>query len=165
MPGPTYSCTSCRRSSMITDAIACPATASPCTRACCGRTAAVRSRCARAIRGEPPRIAARYLSEPRDLGVLLAGVRLSRQIIGAAPFAPFRGREVFPGSDARGRAELEAIVRRKAESIYHPAGSCRMGSDAAAVVDAELRVQGVEGLRVVDASIMPRLIGGNTNAP
>ena len=61
--------------------------------------------------------------------------------------------------------ELEAIVRRKAETIYHPAGSCRMGSDAAAVVDAELRVQGVEGLRVVDASIMPRLIGGNTNAP
>jgi len=114
---------------------------------------------------DPPRIAARYLSEPRDLEVLLEGVRLSRQIIGAAPFAPFRGREVFPGSDARGRAQLEAIVRRKAETIYHPAGSCRMGSDAAAVVDAELRVQGVEGLRVVDASIMPRLIGGNTNAP
>ncbi len=114
---------------------------------------------------DPPRIAARYLSEPRDLDVLLEGVRLSRQIIGAAPFAPFRGHEVFPGSDARGRAQLEAIVRRKAETIYHPAGSCRMGSDAAAVVDAELRVQGVEGLRVVDASIMPRLIGGNTNAP
>jgi choline dehydrogenase len=114
---------------------------------------------------DPPRIAARYLSVARDLEVLLEGVRLSRQIIHAAPFAPFRGREVFPGGDARSRAELEAIVRRKAETIYHPAGSCRMGSDADAVVDGELRVRGVEGLRVVDASIMPRLIGGNTNAP
>jgi choline dehydrogenase-like flavoprotein len=114
---------------------------------------------------DPPRIAPRYLSGGRDLEVLLQGVQLSREIIGAAPFAPFRGREVFPGSAARSRAELEAIVRRKAETIYHPAGTCRMGSDSAAVVDGELRVQGVEGLRVVDASIMPRLIGGNTNAP
>ena len=114
---------------------------------------------------DPPRIAARYLSDAHDLEVLLEGVRLSRQIIGAAPFAPFRGREVFPGSDARSRAALEAIVRRKAETIYHPVGSCRMGSDAGAVVDGGLRVQGVEGLRVVDASVMPRLIGGNTNAP
>ena len=61
--------------------------------------------------------------------------------------------------------DLEAILRRKAETIYHPAGTCRMGSDAAAVVDGELRVRGVEGLRVADASVMPRLIGGNTNAP
>jgi choline dehydrogenase len=112
-----------------------------------------------------PRIQPRYLSEPADLEVLLEGIRLSRDIIAAAPFAPFRGREVFPGEGVSSRAELEAVVRRKAETIYHPAGTCRMGSDAAAVVDSELRVRGVEGLRVADASVMPRLIGGNTNAP
>ena len=114
---------------------------------------------------DPPRIQPRYLSEPRDLEVLLEAIRISRAIIAAAPFARFRGRELFPGESLATRAELEAVVRRKAETIYHPAGTCRMGRDAAAVVDSELRVQGVERLRVVDASIMPRLIGGNTNAP
>jgi choline dehydrogenase len=118
-----------------------------------------------AVATDPPRIQPRYLSEPRDLEVLLEGIRISRSIIAAAPFARFRGRELFPGEGRASREELEAIVRRKAETIYHPAGSCRMGRDSAAVVDAELRVQGVEQLRVADASIMPRLIGGNTNAP
>jgi choline dehydrogenase len=114
---------------------------------------------------DPPRIEPRYLSEPRDLEVLLEGMRLSRAIIAAAPFAPFRGREVFPGEGLSSRRELEEVLRRKAETIYHPVGTCRMGSDPAAVVDGELRVRGVEGLRVVDASVMPHLIGGNTNAP
>jgi choline dehydrogenase len=114
---------------------------------------------------ERPRIAARYLSAPGDLDVLLEGMRLSRAIIAAAPFAPFRGAEVFPGEGLTTREELTAMVRRKAETIYHPVGSCRMGRDEAAVVDGELRVRGVEALRVVDASVMPRLIGGNTNAP
>jgi choline dehydrogenase len=114
---------------------------------------------------DPPRICAAYLSEPRDLEVLLAAVHLSREILQAAAFAPFRGAEVFPGDAVRTRPELEAMVRRKAETIYHPAGSCRMGNDANSVVDCELRVRGVEALRVIDASIMPRLIGGNTNAP
>ena len=114
---------------------------------------------------DPPRIQPRYLSEPGDLEVLLEGMRLSREIIAATPFAPFRGREVFPGEGVNARQELEAILRRKAETIYHPAGTCRMGGDAASVVDAELRVRGVEGLRIADASVMPRLIGGNTNAP
>jgi choline dehydrogenase len=114
---------------------------------------------------DAPRIQPRYLSEPGDLEVLLEGIRISREVIAAAPFARFRGRELFPGEGLRTRAELEAIVRRKAETIYHPAGTCRMGGDGAAVVDPELRVQGIEGLRVADASVMPRLIGGNTNAP
>jgi len=114
---------------------------------------------------DPPRIQPRYLSEVRDLEVLLEGMRISRAIIAAPPFARFRGRELFPGEGVTTRAELEAIVRRKAETIYHPAGTCRMGRDASAVVDPELRVRGVGCLRVIDASVMPRLIGGNTNAP
>ncbi len=112
-----------------------------------------------------PRISAAYLSDARDLDTLLEGVELSRAIIAAAPFDAFRGAEVFPGAGVRTRDQLAAVVRCKAETIYHPVGTCRMGNDADAVVDANLRVRGVEGLRVVDASIMPRLIGGNTNAP
>jgi len=114
---------------------------------------------------ERPLIRARYLSEPRDTDVLLEAIRLSREIIGAAPFREFRGPEVFPGEGRRERRELIEMIRRKAESVYHPAGTCRMGLDSAAVVDGELRVRGVVALRVADASIMPRLIGGNTNAP
>jgi choline dehydrogenase len=114
---------------------------------------------------DPPRICASYLSGKPDADVMLEGVLLAREISQSAAFAPFRGAEIFPGEGIRTRQDLEQVLRRKAETIYHPAGSCRMGSDPAAVVDCELRVRGVEGLRVVDASVMPRLIGGNTNAP
>ncbi len=114
---------------------------------------------------ERPLIRPGYLSEPRDMDVLLEGIRLSREIIGAAPFRRFRGPEVFPGEQRTSRSDLIEMVRRKAETIYHPAGTCRMGADNESVVDGELRVRGVEDLRVADASIMPRLVGGNTNAP
>jgi choline dehydrogenase len=114
---------------------------------------------------DPPLIHAGYLSEGRDLDVLLEGVRWSRAIIGAQPLAQFRGSEVFPGDRATGRSDLAQVLRHKAETIYHPVGTCRMGSDADSVVDCDLRVRGVQGLRVIDASVMPRLIGGNTNAP
>jgi choline dehydrogenase-like flavoprotein len=114
---------------------------------------------------DPPRISAGYLTGDGDLQALLEGIRLSREIIRAAPFAPYRGAEVYPGDDVTSRSALEAVVRRKAETIYHPAGTCRMGRDEGAVVDAGLRVRGVAGLRVIDASVMPRLVGGNTNAP
>ena len=114
---------------------------------------------------DPPRIQANYLTGEGDLGILLEGVRLARDIIRAAPFAAYRGAEVFPGEGITSAGELEAVVRRKAETIYHPAGSCRMGRDSAAVLDASLRVCGTEGLRVIDASAMPKLVGGNTNAP
>ncbi|HTW37526.1 MAG TPA: choline dehydrogenase [Steroidobacteraceae bacterium] len=112
-----------------------------------------------------PLIEPRYLSEPADLDVLLEGIGISREIIAARPFEGYRGAEVFPGEGRGTRADLTEMVRRKAETIYHPAGTCRMGNDAASVVDPQLRVRGVEGLRVVDAAVMPRLIGGNTNAP
>jgi choline dehydrogenase-like flavoprotein len=114
---------------------------------------------------DPPRIEASYLSEAFDLDVLLEGIRLSREIIGAKPFDRFRGEEILPGAAVSSRAALVEVIRRKAETIYHPAGSCRMGNDPASVVDSALRVRGVDGLRIADASVMPRLIGGNTNAP
>ncbi|HSC07604.1 MAG TPA: GMC oxidoreductase, partial [Steroidobacteraceae bacterium] len=114
---------------------------------------------------DPPLIHAGYLSEGRDLDVLLEGVRWSRAIIRAQPLAQFRGSEVFPGDGITERKELEQVLRRKTETIYHPVGTCRMGSDPDSVVDCDLRVCGVHGLRVVDASVMPRLVGGNTNAP
>jgi len=113
---------------------------------------------------QAPRIHARYLSEAQDLKVLLEAVGVSRQIVQAEPFKPYRGPEVFPGQDVTTPQGIEQMVRRKAETIYHPVGTCRMGDDAASVVDPQLRVRGVEGLRVIDASVMPRLIGGNTNA-
>jgi choline dehydrogenase-like flavoprotein len=113
----------------------------------------------------PPRICPRYLTQGSDLAVLLEAVGVSREILAAAPFAPFRGPEVFPGEGLRTRAQLERVIRRKAETIYHPVGTCRMGWDRASVVDAQLRVRAVEGLRIADASVMPRLIGGNTQAP
>jgi choline dehydrogenase len=113
------------------------------------------------------RIFANYLGDAggSDLEVLLEAVRLSRGIFAQPAFAPYRGAEIFPGEAATTRAALVEFVRAKAETIYHPIGTCRMGTDAAAVVDPQLRVRGVEGLRVVDASVMPNLPGGNTNAP
>ena len=94
-------------------------------------------------------------------------VRLSRNIFAQEAFAPYRGEELFPGAKVQDEAGIIDFIQRKAESIYHPVGTCRMGSadDRDAVVDSYLRVRGVEGLRVIDASVMPKLIGGNTNGP
>ncbi|UXI02464.1 GMC family oxidoreductase [Photobacterium sp. TY1-4] len=112
-----------------------------------------------------PAIRANYLDDPEDMAVMIKALKLSRDILRQPAFARYRGQEVFPGTEVQTDAALEAFIRRKAESIYHPVGTCKMGQDEMAVVDAELRVRGVSGLRVVDASIMPTLVGGNTNAP
>ena len=111
----------------------------------------------------PPRIDPAYLSDPRDLDLLMKGARQMEAILEAAPLAPWRGKRFYPhdGSDAA----LEADIRNRADTIYHPVGTCRMGQDDLAVVDPQLRLRGIKGLRVVDASVMPSLIGGNTNAP
>jgi choline dehydrogenase len=115
------------------------------------------------------RIEANYLSDAdgRDWQMMLECVRLSREIFAQPAFAPYRGEELFPGAEVQGDAGLREFIAKKAESIYHPVGTCRMGADddAGAVLDPQLRVRGVEGLRVVDASAMPKLVGGNTNAP
>ena len=113
----------------------------------------------------PPRIFANYLSQPGDAARLIAAIRVSRKILAAAAFDRYRGEEVFPGARVQSDEELLASIRAKAETIYHPVGTCRMGSDSGAVVDSRLKVHGLGGLSVVDASVMPRLVSGNTNAP
>lgn len=114
-----------------------------------------------------PIIHANYLGdgEGHDLARMIEAARTSRDILAQAPFDPYRGPPVFPEGQLGSDRDAADFIRRKAESIYHPVGSCRMGSDALAVVDSELRVHGVEGLRVIDASVMPSLPSGNTNAP
>lgn len=112
-----------------------------------------------------PEIFANYLSHPDDMKTMIRGVRLARKIMAAPAFDRFRGDEIIPPSRCDTDDEIEQFIRQRAETIYHPVGTCKMGSDPMAVVDAELRVHGLTGLRVVDASIMPLLVGGNTNAP
>lgn len=113
----------------------------------------------------PPLIAPNYLDHPDDLDTLLKGLKLGRRIMAAPALAGLTKTELLPGPGVRSDAELIADIRARAETIYHPAGTCRMGRDERAVVDEVLRVRGVEGLRVADASIMPALVAGNTNAP
>ena len=112
----------------------------------------------------PPAVDPNLLGHPDDLPPMLRGLELSRRVIAAPAFARYRAVEVQPGTAAQGEPALTEYVRRVAATVHHPVGSCRMGSDPNAVVDAALRVHGVEGLRVVDASVFPRIVGGNTNA-
>jgi choline dehydrogenase-like flavoprotein len=114
---------------------------------------------------EKPRILSNSLAEPDDVAALLAGARQAREIAANGPFAALLGRELFPGPGVESDDDLVEDLRRRVELLFHPVGTCRMGSDEDAVVDPELRVRGVEGLRVVDASIMPIIPSGNTNAP
>ncbi|MBS0192682.1 MAG: choline dehydrogenase [Proteobacteria bacterium] len=115
------------------------------------------------------RIQPNYLGDAEgfDLAVMLECAKLSREIFAQKAFDPYRGAPIFPARANASDAELLAFIRAKAETVYHPVGTCRMGADndADAVLDPSLRVRGVEGLRVIDAAVMPTLIGGNTNAP
>jgi choline dehydrogenase-like flavoprotein len=111
-----------------------------------------------------PRVEANLLADPRDLQPLLFGLRLARRLLAAEPFRKYAAREVAPGPEVTDDAGLTAYIRRVAATVHHPVGTCRMGVDDAAVVDPELRVRGVDHLRVVDASICPHVVGGNTNA-
>lgn len=118
--------------------------------------------------GDPmadPGIDPNFLSDDRDLKTMIAGAKITREILMQEPMAKYRHKELFGVTDGMTDAEWEDHIRSRADTIYHPVGTCKMGTDDMAVVDPELRVRGLEGLRVVDASIMPTLIGGNTNAP
>ncbi|RYZ74786.1 MAG: choline dehydrogenase [Lysobacteraceae bacterium] len=113
------------------------------------------------------RIQANYLGDEEgfDLKMMVECAKLSRDIFAQKAFDPYRGAPIHPVRNDLSERELIEFIRAKAETVYHPVGTCRMGSDEGAVVDSQLRVNGVAGLRVVDASVMPTLIGGNTNAP
>jgi choline dehydrogenase-like flavoprotein len=114
---------------------------------------------------DKPLIDPHYLEDPYDMHVLVTGIRMAREIARAEPLARYLRAEATPGPQAQSDEELRAAVRLYAKTIYHPVGTCRMGVDAGAVLDPKLRVRGVDGLRVADASIMPSITGGNTNAP
>ena len=112
-----------------------------------------------------PLIRANYLSAETDRRVMRKGFRLMREIFAQAAFEPHRGPEVSPGSDVKSDDEIDAFIAANASTIFHPVGTCRMGLHEDAVVGEDLRVRGVEGLRVADASIMPRIVSSNTHAP
>src|SRR5215475_2037230 len=112
-----------------------------------------------------PAIDPGYLSDDDDLRRILAGMEIARRVLAAPALAPHVGAPMRPDHWPNDDAEAEQMVRAYAETLYHPVGTCRMGADASSVVDPELRVRGVSGLRVVDASVMPRINRGHTNAP
>ena len=113
----------------------------------------------------PPIVDPNFLGDSHDLRTSIEGMRISREILNQPAMQRFVKREHFPGPQVRGRSALEDYARHHGRTSYHPVGTCRMGVDETAVVDPELRVRGIEGLRVCDSSIMPRLVSSNTNAP
>ncbi len=113
----------------------------------------------------PPRISLNFFDHPDDSKTLIDGIRVARKILASKSFDDYRGSEISPGDDAQSDAEILKKCKDMLGLVFHPSGTCKMGNDEMAVVDDQLRVHGLEGLRVVDASIMPTLISGNTNAP
>lgn len=113
---------------------------------------------------QPPLIDPAFFADPCDLEDMVKGFKVTRRLMDAPSLASLRQKDLFT-ENVRTDDEIRQVLRQRTDTVYHPVGTCKMGSDPLAVVDAELRVHGIEGLRVVDASIMPTLIGGNTNAP
>jgi choline dehydrogenase len=122
-------------------------------------------RLASADPAEPPIIDPCYLTAESDLHGLVAGLRIAERLCDTAALRPYVGAPMAPWPGKVDDAKLATFVREHAQTAFHPVGTCRMGSDNAAVVDCELRVRGLVGLRVVDASVMPRIIRGHTHAP
>lgn len=114
---------------------------------------------------DAPMIDPNYLSTQEDRRVMRESLKMMRDVIGQNAFSPYRGPEMSPGESVKTDADIDTFIRQNAETIYHPVGTVRMGTDTGAPLDGALRLRGIEGLRVVDASVMPTLIGGNTNAP
>jgi choline dehydrogenase-like flavoprotein len=111
-----------------------------------------------------PRVNPNFFGVTGDLETMVRGFKITRSILRSSPFDRVRGRELYTAR-VDSDDEIRAALRQRADTVYHPVGTCKMGLDAMAVVDPRLRVHGIEGLRVVDCSVMPRIIGGNTNAP
>jgi len=114
--------------------------------------------------GAAPVIDPNFLDDERDIATMRAGVRLSHRIVEAPALQAFGPTDRHP-VDLDDDAALDNLIRNRADTVYHPVGTCRMGSDAASVVDPQLKVRGLEGLWIADASIMPKIVSGNTNAP
>lgn len=114
---------------------------------------------------DDPAMDPQYLTEDKDMEILVEGIKKGREIAQADSLDEYRGEEIWPGEDVQSDQEIEEHIRKTAHTVYHPVGTCKMGDDDMAVVDDQLRVHGVEGLRVVDASVMPTIVGGNTNGP
>jgi choline dehydrogenase len=112
-----------------------------------------------------PRVRFNYMTHPDDWLEFRACIGLTREIFAQPAMAPYRGRELAPGADATSELALDAFIKRKVESAYHPCGTCRMGTDRDAVTHPDGRVRGIERLRVVDASVMPQATAGDLNAP
>ena len=112
-----------------------------------------------------PGILFNYMSHEEDWEEMRAGVKLTREIFAQTPFDPFRGPELSPGIEVQSDDDIDAFIRARVESAYHPCGTCKMGTDPQAVVDPQCSVRGIEGLKVVDSSIMPQITTGNLNAP
>ena len=111
-----------------------------------------------------PAIRPNFLSDQLDRDTLVEGMRIARRVGEAPSLAKFREYELYPGGDCQSYDEILEFCRNSGATVFHPIGTCKMGRDRAAVVDDQLRVRGIDGLRVVDASIMPTLVSGNTNA-
>lgn len=112
-----------------------------------------------------PKIELNMLSHPDDIDTMVQAVKINRSILSQSPLVERNGQEIFPGKECQSDEQIKAFLKAKANTIYHPVGTCKMGNDELAVVDNTLKVHGIEQLRVIDASIMPTLISGNTNAP
>jgi choline dehydrogenase len=112
-----------------------------------------------------PIIDPHYLEAAPDMDVLVSGIEIGRRMVSASAFDGLRGRELAPGAEVTSRAGLEDYVREQAQTVWHPAGTCQMGYGPHAVTDGQLRVHGIEALRVADASVMPTITAGNTQAP
>ncbi len=114
---------------------------------------------------QAPKILANYLKSDFDIRTMIEGIRMTREVIAQKAFDPYRGKELAPGPDCESEADLIAWLRATAMTTFHPVGTCKMGTDPQAVVDARLNVHGIAGLRIADASVMPIISSGNTNAP
>jgi choline dehydrogenase-like flavoprotein len=114
---------------------------------------------------DPPRIKANYFDDETELDALVKGVKIARDILSQPAMEAFHGGEEVPGPNVTTDADIRRFIREKMETVYHSAGSCKMGNDSQAVVDSELKVHGVENLRVIDSSIMPTITGSNIHGP
>ena len=114
---------------------------------------------------EDPDIDPKFLSHPDDMQDMVAGYKKMMMIMNKDSFAKYTANHTMRPIDINDDSDIEQAIREEADTVYHPVGTCKMGSDEMSVVNSELKVHGIDGLRVVDASIMPTLIGGNTNAP